>query len=329
MNRRTLLAGAAAATVATALGTVPRPTLAQNPFWSGQWPRTDFAKHSVDLSEIRSGGVPKDGIPALLAVTHGDAAGLDPREGVLTLAVKDGPEVAYPLRYLMWHEIANDVVAGVPVAVTYCPLCNSGLIFDRRVAGQTLTFGVTGNLRFSDMVMYDHQTESWWQQFTGEAIVGEMTGTFLTPLVAWMEPVSAFVARNPEGAVMQEPQGARRPYGRNPYVGYDLSSRPFLYDGEDPPHGIPALMRVVRVGDRAWPLSRFEDRAVIEEAGIRLEWRGTMASALDGPTLASGRDIGAIRVVDTENGADLVHEVVFAFAFHAFEPDGIWMLDGR
>ncbi len=77
----------------------------------------------------------------------------------------NGDAGAYPLRILLWHEIVNDVVDGVPVLVSYCPLCNSGVVFDRRIEGKTLSFGNTGRIRYFDMLMYDHQTESWWQQF--------------------------------------------------------------------------------------------------------------------------------------------------------------------
>ncbi|MEM9641830.1 MAG: DUF3179 domain-containing protein [Pseudomonadota bacterium] len=320
MNRRTLLATAGAALIAA-----PAPAPAQRRFWSQQWPKTDFTRSSVNLDEIISGGVPKDGIPALDTARFGDAAGLAPKEPVMTVALDGRPERAYPLRYLMWHEIVNDEVDGLPIAVTYCPLCNSGLVFDRRVGGQTLEFGVSGNLRFSDMIMYDRQTESWWQQFTGEAIVGELMGARLTVLLSWMESVSDFEARNPDTGVMQQPRFGRA-YGRNPYVGYDGLAKPFLYNGEPPPHDIPPLARVVRVGDRAWPLSRFADSATITEAGLRLEWRPGVASALDDASIANGRDVGAIRVFDAQTGADVVHEVVFAFAFHAFLPQGIWML---
>jgi len=322
MHRRSMILTATAAALAAT-----RPALAQARQWERAWPDTDFSRASVDLDEIISGGVPRDGIPALEGARFGPADGLDPAEAVITVAREGARERAYPLRYLMWHEIVNDEIAGVPVAVTYCPLCNSAVVFDRRAAGRVLSFGVTGNLRHSDMVMFDRQTESWWQQFTGEAIVGELTGTQLEILVSWMEPVSAFTARAAAGGVMQQPQGYARAYGRNPYVGYDGSRQPFLYRGENPPHGIAPLMRVVAVGDRAWPLSRFEGRQVIEEAGLRLEWRPGMASALDAPNVGGGRDVGAIRVFDAASGEDVVHDVAFAFAFHAFRPDGKWMLE--
>jgi hypothetical protein len=116
-----------------------------------------------------------------------------------------------------------------------------------------------------------------------------------------------------------------RPYGRNPYVGYDTSRRPFLYDGEPPPHGIPALARVVRVGDAAWTYERLRDAGEITEKGVTISWSEGQASALDSATIGEGREVGTIRVRDGQ-GRDVPHDVMFAFAFHAFFPDGQWML---
>ncbi len=323
MHRRTLIAAAAFA----ARPPPRRPRAADAPpRFAGAWPGTDFSKRSIPLDEIMSGGVPKDGIPALDTVRFAGAGDLDPREPVITVALDGAAPRAYPLRYLTWHEIANDTIAGVPVAVTYCPLCNAAMVFDRRVRGRVLDFGVSGLLRHSDLVMYDRQTQSWWQQFTGEAIVGEMTGARLDILPSWVEPLSAYLAEVDQPRVMQRPRAHSRAYGRNPYVGYDSARRPFLYRGEDPPHGIPPLARVVSARGRAWPLERLAGTRVIEEAGLRLEWRGAMASALDSASIAQGRDVGAIRVFDAQTGAPVVHDVVFAFAFHAFHPDGQWML---
>lgn len=293
------------------------------------WPGTNFDRSSAPFSEIVSGGVPRDGIPAITDPKMAPAsttAGLDPREPVMTVELPGAEARAYPIRYLTWHEIVNDAVGGVPIAVTFCPLCNSGLVFDRRHGGRVLEFGVSGLLRFSDMIMYDRQTMSWWQQFTGEAIVGELTGARLDQIVAWMEPWSAFAARNPAGLVMAQPSGHARPYGVNPYAGYDSAAQPFLYSGEDPPHGVAPLARVLRVGDRAWPLERLAESGEIEEAGLSIRWEAGMASALDTRRIGEGRDVGSIRVRDTATGADVAHEVVFAFAFHAFSPDGEWML---
>ncbi len=124
---------------------------------------------------------------------------------MITVEIDGQTPRAYPIRYLTWHEIVNDTIGGMPVAVTFCPLCNSGITFDRRVKGQLLSFGVSGKLRNSDMVMYDRETESWWQQAIGEGIVGEHTGDTLTQLPTWMESWAEFKARNPDGLVMDQP----------------------------------------------------------------------------------------------------------------------------
>ncbi len=167
------LAGAAIfGMVAFALAALANPVV-----WQLQWPNTDFDKSSIDYSEIMSGGPPKDGIPSIdkpefVSVERMvEAKVLAGTEPVVSFAI-DGDSRAYPLRILIWHEIVNDTVGGVPVTVTYCPLCNSAIAFDRRVGDRVLDFGTTGKLRNSDLVMYDRQTESWWQQLMGQDIVG-------------------------------------------------------------------------------------------------------------------------------------------------------------
>jgi hypothetical protein len=297
-------------------------------YWQQEWPETDFSNTSVaNWDEVMSGGPPKDGILALQNPKFHKAGAenkIKDNEPVITVEIAGATPRAYPIRYLTWHEIVNDKVGGVPVAVTFCPLCNSGIVFDRRTKRGTLTFGVTGKLRNSDMVMYDHETESWWQQAIGEAIVGDLNGTKLKSIPGWMESWGQFKARNPRGLVMKQPPHSRR-YGFNPYRGYDSLNQPFLYRGELPPHGIPALARVVRVGDRAWLLTRIRDEGGVNEAGVRLSWEGGQASALDAGVISEGRDVGTVRVRDAK-GRDMVHDVMFAFAFHAFWPDGKWML---
>jgi len=134
--------------------------------------RTDFTKHAVSLTEFQDGGPPRDGIPPIddpkpVALASGDRF-LTPHEPVIAVQV-GGQARAYPEQILVWHEIVNDDLGGIPIAVSYCPLCNSAIVFDRHVGAQTLTFGTTGKLRNSDLVMWDRQTQSWWQQFTGTA----------------------------------------------------------------------------------------------------------------------------------------------------------------
>lgn len=298
-------------------------------FWVFEWPNTDFENTSVaSWTEILSGGPPKDGIPSLsdpdfLQVAQEQRIG--PREPVITVEIEGQTPRAYPIRYLTWHEIVNDVIGDTPVAVTFCPLCNSGMVFDRRVNGELRSFGVSGKLRNSDMVMFDRETESWWQQAIGEGIVGTHNGDKLIQLPAWMESWQEFSARNPEGLVMNQPRWPRN-YGQNPYVGYDSRPRPYgFFNGENPPHGIAPLARVIRIGQQAWPLSRLQELTELTEAGFTISWTAGQASALDGVKIAQSRDVGTIRVRDVQ-GRDVAHDILFAFAFHAFWPDGKWML---
>ncbi len=322
-NRTSLWAGLIAACLTWA-GTLA----SANPdFWRAEWPDTDFTRTSVeDWSDILSGGPPKDGIPALsdpaFIVASKDTR-INDREPVVVLELDGARPRAYPLRYLTWHEIVNDTVGGVPVAITYCPLCNSFITFDRRTSRGTLSFGVSGKLRASNLIMYDRETQSWWQQALGEAIVGDLTGTRLKTVPTWLEDWAGYRKRNPDGLVMAEPDYPRS-YGMNPYRGYDSAARPFLYSGANPPFGIPPLMRVVRVGDRAWPLDRLAREGRVTEAGVTISWAAGQASALDTGRIGKGRDVGNIRVRDGQ-GRDVAHDIMFAFAFDAFWPDGRWM----
>lgn len=290
--------------------------------WTREWPQTDFSRATVDLSEIISGGPMKDGIPSIddpkfLAVDEVDD--LATREPVLSLVIADDAR-AYPLRVMMWHEIVNDMVAGTPVTVTYCPLCNTGIVFDRRLDGRTLDFGTTGNLRHSDLVMYDRQTESWWQQFGGQAIVGELAGRSLRMLPSRLESWESFRKRAPKGRVLVPNDPRSRAYGSNPYVGYDQADRPFLFSGALPDK-VPAMMRVVAVGNEAWTLPLVRAKRIIRAGDLSIGWQPGQASALDSADITKGADVG--NVVVQRNGEDVPHTVTFAFAFFAFAPDGV------
>lgn len=138
--------------------------------------KTDTSKRNIDLSELISGGPPKDGIPAInhpTFISPEDAdSWLEQDEPVIAFQL-NGTARAYPLQILIWHEIVNDNFGDTPVLVTFCPLCYSAIVFDRRIDGETHQFGVSGFLRNSDLIMFDRKTESLWQQFTGEAIVDD------------------------------------------------------------------------------------------------------------------------------------------------------------
>jgi hypothetical protein len=278
------------------------------PFDTSEW-KTDFGKHSVPFSEIMSGGPPKDGIRAIDTpqfIGAGAADGwLKPREPVI-LFVHSGDARAYPIQILIWHEIVNDAVGGLPVAITFCPLCNTAIAFDRRDQKRTLDFGTTGKLRFSDLVMYDRQTESWWQQATGQAIVGELSGAQLIPLPAQTISWQTFKEAFPGGKVLSRNTGYDRPYGENPYVGYDdISASPFLYRGPKDPRLRP-VERVVTVSlggeDVAYPFSVLERVGVVNDTvggqKIVVLFEKGVTSALDRRSIPQSRDIGTAGVFE-------------------------------
>jgi hypothetical protein len=280
---------------------------------------TDFSKHNVPYREILSGGPPKDGIPAIdnptfVSVVEADEW-LKPNEPVI-LFEAGGEARAYPIQILMWHEIVNDTVGGVPITVTFCPLCNTAIAFERTVAGRALDFGTTGRLRFSNLIMYDRQTESWWQQATGTAIAGALTGTQLVfrpaAIIAW----SDFKAAHPSAKVLSRDTGFQRAYGQNPYTGYDdVNSSPFLYQGPQTPDTLPAVARVLTV-DRggeavAYPYEVLQKVRVVNDTiggtDVVVLWASGTASALDDSTVAGGRDVGAANVyARTINGQRLM-----------------------
>ncbi|MBI2219398.1 MAG: DUF3179 domain-containing protein [Candidatus Rokubacteria bacterium] len=275
--------------------------------------RTNRAKALVPLDEIISGGPPPDGIPPIdrpAFVTPADASGwLKPKEPVLALTV-DGDARAYPLQILMWHEIVNDVVGGVPVAVTFCPLCNSALVFERRVDGTTLDFGTSGMLFKSDLVMYDRQSHSLWAQMEGRAIVGDRAGQRLRLRPANTIAFEAWRSAHPDGKVLSRDTGHRRRYGVNPYESYDEPSLgPFLYRGKLDPRRPPKERVVgVAVGEarRAYPFPLLEKRRVVhdtvgEQAIVIFYEPGTL-SALDDTEIAKSRAVGATSVFRAQLG---------------------------
>lgn len=274
------------------------------PPFASEWPRTDFSRRTVDLNEIMSGGPSKDGIPAIdrphFVPPQEASQWLDAREPVIVFEYQ-GEVRAYPLQILMFHEIANDTVGGLPVTVTFCPLCNASIVFERRVAGSVLDFGTTGKLRKSDLVMYDRQTESWWQQFTGKGIVGRYAGTMLTRLPSTITAFEDFRKSYPQGRVLSRQTGFNRPYGKNPYRGYDrISDTPFLFHDPIDPR-LPAMERVLGITHggktRIYPFSALAAAPVInDEVGgepIAVLSQEGMLSALDAEIIRDSRRVPA------------------------------------
>lgn len=293
----------------------------------------------VPPSDLMSGGPPPDGIPAL------DAPRFIPVEGVTDLADDepvlslevDGEARAYPVRILIWHEIVNDTIAGVPVAVTYCPLCNSALAFDRRLDERVLSFGTSGMLYNSDLVMYDRQTESLWPQLEGRAVIGRLTGAELDRLPIQTVRWADFRDAHPGAWVLSEETGFDRDYGSNPYVGYDEPDEtPFLFDGTAPPT-LPVKARVVGLGDGAGAVAVALDRLAADRllevtAGgeeIVLLYEPDLTSALDAESLAESKAVGSTGAFRPEVDGDRLTFEWNGEAFTDRETGSTWSILGK
>ena len=283
------------------------------------WP-TDWSSRIIDLGELLLGLQmvdPRDGIPPIDDPVFQPASTAsewleDRVPGVLAML---GEEARfYPLGILHRREIVNDVIGGIPVAVTYCPLCNTALTFDRRVEGQTLRFGVSGLLRNSDLVMWDDRTVSLWQQVTGEAVVGAAAGAVLTPLPTAIVSFGEFSASYPEGAVLTGGRDSPSPHDSNPYVGYSTRPAPYgFYTGEIDPR-YPALERVVGVTEggaaAAYPFPVISRAGAVNDAvggvAVAVFWGGDTADALDTRAVSEGRPVGTgVAYLRTVDGREL------------------------
>ncbi len=233
--------------------------------------RTDFSRLIVPAGEIVAAGKPRDGIMAIDAprfAAAADAGDILDDEPVVVVELA-GDARAYPLGVLMRREVVNDVVGGIAVAVTYCPLCNSAVAFRRVVDGRTLDFGVTGNLRFSDLLMWDRQTESWWQQIGGEAIAGELAGKRLdivpAAVVAWGE----FRRAHPNGKALIGDKGSGVDYSAAAYAGYDGDWGYPRMLGRAPDLRLASMERVLglEVNGRAvaYPFGRLAEERVVND----------------------------------------------------------------
>lgn len=302
-----------------------------------------FPDPLVDTEEIISGGPPPDGIPPIdqpefidvgdnLDVLHED-------EPVVSLEIS-GDVRAYPVRVMIWHEIVNDVVGGVPVAITYCPLCNSAATYDRRIKGVETTFGTSGRLFASALVMYDRATESLWTHYNGEAIVGLLAGErlseYASPLLSWGE----FRSEYPDGRVLDWTRtGFDRDYGRNPYVGYDdPEGTPFLFRGALDDRA-RALERVVGVeidgSSAAFPLSAVRGggaratNTVVGTTRIVILWRTGQVSALDSESIDEGTDVGSTGVFQPISGGKPLTFAAVEDGFVDLETQSTWTITGR
>ncbi|MEX2375566.1 MAG: DUF3179 domain-containing protein [Dehalococcoidia bacterium] len=296
-----------AAATPTAATPAPRETPPPEPRFTREGWTTDFSRHIVPLAEIEPGGPPKDGIPPIddprfVSVAEAGEFLLD-MEPVIVVQ-HGGATRAYPLQVLMWHEIVNDVIQEEPIVVTYCPLCNTAIAFSRHLNGDVLDFGTTGNLRHSDLVMYDRQTESWWQQITGEGIVGELAGARLEVMASGIFAFADVRDAHPDALVLSTETGFQRPYGANPYLGYDTGS-PFRFDGSVDDQ-LFANERVVSVlldeEAVAYPFGILRQEQVVNDevggAPIAVFFQPGALSPLDAEVIGESRAIGTGVVFD-------------------------------
>ena len=214
------------------------------------FPDTDFSRADPNLENALSGGPPKDGIPAIDDPTFIPLAQFNRPDEVEAIVLVGEDEVrVYPYNILTWHEIVNDTFDGTPVAVTFCPLCGSAIVFNRILPdGQVSTFGVSGSLLESNMIMYDRVTESLWQQSTGAALAGIHYPSTLALEQFQLLTLGDVRELYPNARVLSEDTGHRRDYGRNPYAGYETDNR-FVFDPSNIDTTLPAkeIMVVVPI----------------------------------------------------------------------------------
>lgn len=304
---------------------------------------TDFTNSVIDLNELQVGipvADPRDRIPPIDEPNFDSVENIewieDQEPGVL-IDINDDARF-YPLSIMTRHEIVNDEVGGIPVAVTYCPLCNTAVAFDRRFEGDVLRLGVSGLLRNSDLVMWDLQSQSLWQQVTGRGIVGEHAGDSLTSIASAIVRWADFRANHPDGLAMTEDQGFATSYGRNPYEFYSSAARPFLFRGETDDR-FPALSRVVGVtieeGEKAYPFSRVSEERVINDEingrPVAIFWGAeSTTDALDAGDISEARAIGtAIAYDPVVDGQRLTFSAIGDTEFRDEETGTTWTILGK
>lgn len=308
---------------------------------------TDTSKSTVDLSEIAMvvprNTFPKIDYPKLLSKAKGSEF-FYAHEPVIAVAI-NGQAKAYPLNMLTMHEISNDSLGGVPILPTYCPLCNASVVYDRRLRHENkeylLTFEVSGMLRHSDMVMADAQTESWWQQLTGEAIVGTLAGAELTVIPSLVVSVSEFFERYPEGHILSPNTGtsSEQRYGKNPYHQYDaLDSKPYAryFNPENIDHRLPAMERVVdiQIGEKhkVYPFSIIREKGVINDSfegqNVVIFYNDKTVSVLDASEIRKSKSVGSVTLFNPQIENRVLEFKAVQEGFMDLQTQSLWDITG-
>ncbi|MBL4658560.1 MAG: DUF3179 domain-containing protein [Flavobacteriales bacterium] len=313
-----------------------------------EW-NTDTSNASVPISEFLP-LLPRDGIPPIYKPKFWAKDAADEmfflHEPVIAVQI-GAVSKAYPLSILMFHEIVNDVISDVPVAVTYCPLCNAAMVFDRRLETADSTYvlklGVSGMLRNSDMVMWDHETETWWQQFTGEGLVGELNGEELEIIPSLLISYQEYFLAYPNGRVLSTETGIDleegEEYGMNPYENYDdlETGKPYrFFKGEVDPR-LPAMERVITVEDDGqyiiYPLTVVKTKKVINHdpygLSIVVFFKSGTVSVMDKKEIAKSKDIGAVTVFDRRVEGRTLTFLEAEGVFTDEETGSTWSITGK
>ncbi|PCJ21286.1 MAG: hypothetical protein COB02_01500 [Candidatus Cloacimonadota bacterium] len=302
--------------------------------------KLSFDKKNISLDELLSGGPGKDGIPSIdnpkfISVKESELKKFS-KEPLIVLNYNHEIK-AYPLRILMWHEIVNDVIGGKSTIITFCPLCNAGIVFDTHFEGKNHHFGVSGMLRNSDMVYYDDESQSLWQQFTGEGLVGKYTGQKLKQIPSMLLSYEKLVKKHPNALVLSSDTGFEKEYGKNPYVLYD-EKEPFFeifpIDSKD-----KKLSRVVGffIGEKIYHFSCKDFKKIrvrrikIGEKLLKIEINGKHNSALNKESITQSKLISSISIhlIDkvTKKEELLVSSIFFRFAWLGFYTNSLDISD--
>ncbi len=309
------------------------------------WSETDFCRHSIDFGEIVSGGQPRDGIPPIDAPVYEtvDSASAWVENGWPVLVIVGSEQaVAFPLPILLWHEVVNTELDGTPMTVTYSPMSGSARVFMvQDSSGGLMNLGTTGNLRFGNSILYDRPSGSWWQQLSGQAVVGERTGASLAALPSQVLAWTDFVAEYPEGQVLSRETGTVREYGYSPYAGMEDSA------------DLPGLVRAFVAGERdsrlgpmervtaleadgagvAYPFPALSTARVVNDEAVGqpvvIIWQAGARSLTDAPLVAESRDVGSSGVYSRELAGQVLTFEWTEAGIHDQESGSTWTPMGR
>ncbi len=278
----------------------------------------DVSNLTVDKKGITHGGPPRDGIPAIdnpKFIAIKEAGFLSPDDVVLGLEI-DNQAFAFPRHIMNWHEIINVNIDESYFVVSYCPLCGTGIAFLSKIDKEIYTFGVSGLLFNSDLLLYDRATESLWSQIDAKSISGKLAGKTLTRLPLSTTTWSSWAKSHPKTLVLDNEQGFKRNYRHDPYSGYDTSSHLFFDVLREAPKEFHTKERVlgIKIGEKAkaYPFKELREHAKeqfidnIDGKNIVIEWN-------------EESDTASIR--DTETKKLLVSTVAYWFAWYNFNPE--------